>query len=474
MQPMDRGRADPQGAQKAEEARTAGVVASLRRRLLSGGAWSFASRVLGAFTTLASNILLARLLSPQGLGAYFLAFSLVTAASLLSLMGLDQAVVRFLGESVGLNQFERARRVLRKVLTLGMLGALALGLLYLSFGYFVELFLLHAPELVQVTGLVALWMVVLAMQLLLAETFRGLHDIRLASIFFSLANGVLLTAFLGVLWLLEGEADLAVVILLAVGSNLVSVILAAVLLYRRVASFPSGSEADSTMGFGKIIRIGLPLMVFNMSLLVLSQGWVDLWILSAFHPEEVVAVFGAAARMGVLVAMPILVVNSVVSPLIAQMYAQGRQQELEHALRAAATLAAILAFVALLGFVMLGGPILGLVFGDYYRAGAMALALLSIAQFVNVWVGPSGIFLTMAGHQTAAMVITIAGGLVMIVAGIGLAGPYGATGVAAATAAGVIVTNVSYWLVVKRKTGIWTHAGLRGFSSLLSIAKRAT
>jgi hypothetical protein len=61
----------------------------------------------------------------------------------------------------------------------------------------------------------------------------------------------------------------------------------------------------------------------------------------------------------------------------------------------------------------------------------------------------------------------------MIVAGIGLAGPYGATGVAVATAAGVIVTNVSYWLVVKRKTGIWTHAGLRGFSSLIRIARRA-
>jgi len=467
---MNAERPEPQVAQK--ESSSAGVVASLKRRLLSGGAWAFGSRVVGAFTTLASNVLLAWLLPPQSLGAYFLAFSIVTATSLLSLMGLDQAVVRFLGESIGLNQFQRARRVLRKVLVLGTLGAVAVGVVYLFLGHFVGLFLLHAPQLVQVTGLIALWMVVLAGQLLLAETFRGLHDIRLASIFFSLANGVLLTASLGVLWLLEGEASLAVVILLAAGSNFVSMVLAAGLLYRRVASFPLKGTADDTIGYGSVLRIGLPLMVVNMALLVLGQGWVDLWILSAFRSAEEVAIFGAAARLGVLVAMPILVVNSVVSPLIAQMYAQERPQELEHTLRAAATLAAIPAFAALVGCVLVGGPILGLIFGDYYRAGAMALALLSFAQFINVWVGPSGSMLTMAGHQTAAMVITIVGGLVMIIAGLGLAGPYGATGVAVATAAGVIVTNLSYWLVAKRKTGVWTHAGLRGFSFLARVVKR--
>jgi O-antigen/teichoic acid export membrane protein len=317
-------------------------------------------------------------------------------------------------------------------------------------------------------------MVVLAVQLLLAETFRGLHDIRLASIFFNLVNGALLAIFLGVLWLLKGQASLPVVILLAAGSNFVAVLLAAGLLYRKVASFPSGHATSDIVGFGGLVRVGLPLLVVNMSLLILAQGYVDMWILSAFRSEEEVAVFGAAARIGFLVAMPMQVVNSVVSPLIAQMYAQGRQQELQPTLRAVATLASVPAFAALVGFVLLGGAILGLVFGDFYRVGAMALVLLSIAQFINVWVGPAGTTLVMAGHQTVAMVITIAGGLVMIAGGLWLAGPYGVTGVAVATAAGIIVTNLSYWLVARRRTGMWTHAGFRGFSFLARIAKRAT
>jgi O-antigen/teichoic acid export membrane protein len=43
-----------------------------------------------AFAVLASNAMLARLLSPQDLGAFFLAFSIVWVGSLLGSLGLDK------------------------------------------------------------------------------------------------------------------------------------------------------------------------------------------------------------------------------------------------------------------------------------------------------------------------------------------------------------------------------------------------
>src|SRR3712207_7383116 len=44
----------------------------LKRRLLRGGGWAFGGKMLIAFTGLASSALLARLLTPEGLGTYFL------------------------------------------------------------------------------------------------------------------------------------------------------------------------------------------------------------------------------------------------------------------------------------------------------------------------------------------------------------------------------------------------------------------
>ena len=49
----------------------------LKRRLLTGGAWASGGKFVATLTAFATNALLARLLSPQDFGAYFLAFSVV-------------------------------------------------------------------------------------------------------------------------------------------------------------------------------------------------------------------------------------------------------------------------------------------------------------------------------------------------------------------------------------------------------------
>ena len=67
----------------------------------------------GKMITAASNVLvsslLARLLSPEGFGAFGLAFSLTTGGARMSQLGLQQASVRLIAESMGRGQPGRAR-----------------------------------------------------------------------------------------------------------------------------------------------------------------------------------------------------------------------------------------------------------------------------------------------------------------------------------------------------------------------------
>jgi O-antigen/teichoic acid export membrane protein len=160
--------------------------------------------------------------------------------------------------------------------------------------------------------------------------------------------------------------------------------------------------------------------------------------------------------------MPLMILSLVVTPLIAEMYAQRRRTELERTLRTMATLGSIPASLVLATFVLLGGPILGLVYGDYYRTGATVLALLSLGQLVNVWTGCCTTTLMMTGHQLAMMTITMVCGSLTIVAILLVVGPYGSTGVAVATAAGLGLRNILMWLGARAATGMWTHAGLAG------------
>lgn len=449
---------------------------ALRERLLSGGAWALVGRTGAAFSQVAINALLARLLSPQDLGTYFLAFSVISLGSVAGWLGLDQAGVRFVAESLGLGEYRRARQSVGKVVWFGLLGATGVGLAYLLVGDLIGERLFHSPALVAVTGLVAAWMAITSLQSLVASTFRGFHDIRLAAVFGASVSGIgllpggLMVLSLGFVLLLEGSSSLALVLLLAILAGITSALTAGLMLHRKTAALPPRGEDD--VRASEMLRVAWPLLVTNLTLFAITQ--VDIWILGAFRSSEEVAVYGAAARVVLLVAMPLQIMNAVVPPLIAEMYAQGRERALERTLRPMATLAGIPALVVLVGFILLGGPLLGLVYGEYFSAGARVLVLLSVGQIVSVWVGSCAITLAMTGRQALLMGITLSCGVATVLAGLALVGGYGSEGVAVAAAGGLALQNLLLWLAARYAIGIWTHLGFAALPGFIkSVARDA-
>ena len=88
----------------------------------------------------------------------------------------------------------------------------------------------------QVMGLVAVWVMALTFQSLLAEVFRGFHDIRLASLFSGLSTTVFAMLMFVGLWLVQGHADLDQIILVMVIAGLSSVALSTLLLGKRLTA----------------------------------------------------------------------------------------------------------------------------------------------------------------------------------------------------------------------------------------------
>src|SRR5829696_3572839 len=135
--------------------RAASARQLLKRRLLSGSTWAFGAKILVALSGLISSALLARLLTPQALGTYFLAFSILNVGTSLGALGLTGTVVRLVAQGMGLNLFGRVRRVIGVVLGVGTLGALGVGLAYLLFGDDLAETVFNAPALAAITVLLA-------------------------------------------------------------------------------------------------------------------------------------------------------------------------------------------------------------------------------------------------------------------------------------------------------------------------------
>jgi len=300
-------------------------------------------------------------------------------------------------------------------------------------------------------------------QRLLAEIFRGFHDIRLASFFekflTSLVSALLFTA----VWSIQGQAEISEVILIGIVAGASTTLIAGVLLKGRLGSL--GVESDPEVR--NVLAIAWPLWITSLTFIIITQA--DLWILGMFRPQDEVAIYGTALRVVGLIAMPISIVNAVVPPLISEMYVNGSRDKLERTLRGIATVSGFPSFLGLLGIVIFSDSILALVFGEFYRTGATVLVILCIGQFANVWAGACGLTMMMTGLQVPIMAISIVSALVTITGAVLLVQPYGSVGVALSSMTALIFQNIMLLTYVKRKRGFWTHMDMSLFVQFLRM-----
>ena len=152
-----------------------------KRRLRMGAVWVVLTRTLGVGVTMLVNIVLARWLTPSDFGNFLLLSSVLALASVLAMLGLNTALVRYVAESLGRKDIERARQSLRLVTAIASISIVSVA------GLFALVFSLDGGRLLRfptVTGLVPMAvtsLVLLSVLQLIAEACRSLHEIRLAS-----------------------------------------------------------------------------------------------------------------------------------------------------------------------------------------------------------------------------------------------------------------------------------------------------
>jgi O-antigen/teichoic acid export membrane protein len=453
---------------------------TLRRRLLSGSTWALGGKIAAATIGIITNGVLTRLLTKQEFGVYLLAFSIISVGAVIGSLGLPKTVLRFVAENMTLGQPGRARRAIYTALGLGVLGALCISLAYLFIvGDLVSRYLFDSSALVAVIGLTAGWIAISTMQEIMAETFRGFHDIRMATLFGGLATGgksaglimrVMLLACLVLLLATVGHTDLRTVMLASIGAGAASSLLAALFLHKRISSL-GAQGMENPISAGDELRDAFPILIISLTSFILLSA-ADLWILAYFRSDADVAVYGAAARLVALIAMPLLLTNLVLPPIIAEMYAQGRTAELEGTLRSFSTLSGVPSLLVLIVFMLLGGPILGVVYGSGYQSAAMVLVLLSAGKLAAVWAGSCGAVLQFTGHQGSMLRVNLLTSPLFIIGALLVVRDYGPVGIASMTAAITVLQNAALVLVAKRKTGMWTCVSLSPSRLRKSLPKR--
>lgn len=420
-------------------------------RLVAGASWAFGGKAVSATSVVAINALLAHLCPPAEIGNYFLLQSLVVVTAVLAQLGLGQTATRLVASFLGAGQTSQIRGAIHSVFYWGVAGGIIVGVPFC----FIVRWLGFEIDLSVIS---MLWMIGLAWQTLLAETLRGFHDIRKATIFGGVLTNLVICGMLLGWWLWQGKSTLEVPLILRVLGEAVSILLAAIALSRVYHSHVPARDSGIPILENQILVLAFPVMISNLVLFSFSQ--VDIWILGILQTPFDLAVYGAAAKLVVLISLPLLTLNSVLAPIIAELHARRQRARLERTLRAVAGLACLPAVLIFLALTFFGGPILRFLYGDPYESGAILLMILGMGQIFIVITGPCALTLLMTGRQKLLMNISILSGVLTVLMAVALVLSFGSLGVAVAIATGTIGQNLLMLFSAKRTLGIWTYPRL--------------
>lgn len=180
---------------------------------------------------------------------------------------------------------------------------------------------------------------------------------------------------------------------------------------------------------------------------------LDLLFLSTLLSHEELAIFGVCTRVFALVSFGVATVYAVTLPDIFESEAMQDRAGFSRKIGDANLVAAGLAALLFVGIVMFG-PLLLMLFGPGFAAGAVPLAILSLALVVRSALGPAALVLSIHNRPYASLPAVGVGIGTLFAANLFLVPRLGLTGAALAALLAITLWSLALWFTALKLAGV--------------------
>lgn len=450
------------------------VTDSLKGTIVHGAIWSLGGRFVAIACNFVLTVVLARGLAPSDYGAYFIATTTIVLVSGVGALGMDEIVVRFTAIRVSENDSTGVGQVIWRCLGIVVTGTLinCVGFWLIAPAFFT--FALKMHDLADYIVILTLWLFFAALQRQLSETFRGLSDIRLATLFggirnIGILNAVVTCAATFVLWTFD-NLSLFTALLVMLCTSVLIVSVSGIVLLNHLDGTSRKSKTDTYSKFGFWFALQEGWLIWLGALLLMLNGSIGAWLAGAFDTAAHVALFGAAAKFALLLATPATIVGAVLPPIVAELHAAGNMERLARVVRSVVGVVLVPCFALLLIVIFLGNPLLRILLGTYYAGAYPLLVLLSVAQIINVAAGAWVFVSIMTGGKRELAFGSTGAVILQLIVTIPLGLNFGVLGVAIGVCASLVISNIFGTVLVWRRLRIWTFAMPR-WADLMEVSR---
>lgn len=430
----------------------------MKKKLLKGGAWVLLGQAGTALSQILIAILLARLLAPEDYGAFQVIQRIIMFGALVASFGMGWAIVRAVAEALSRENNLLALRQVKSILAIVVVCSAIVDLLYLFYGTKVSNNYLHI-DLSQEMYFVIVLIFLTAMQQVLPEGFRGMHDLKFASLLSGPVVNLLFLIGVMSLALMEGVNLSSTLWSLSVSTGLV-VIVSFIYLQRKLVNLPPlGSVQNSYTRLTKDNLVaGYSFTATNLVNFFVTQS--DLWIVAAYFSVQDAAYYAAASRLAFLMSAPAMLANGTLRPTIVSLWSEGDKAKLQSILRTVSTGSVALTLLPLVILAFYGSWVMELFFGSFYRDGGNALFIISLGWFSLLIFGPAGTLMMLVGKQKQYFYCTLLSAVIFLLAALVLPDYFAVQGVAGAVALGTFANSALAAFYVWRVMGIKTFCYL--------------
>lgn len=417
--------------------------------VFSGSIISFSAKIIALLLGLLLSLIISKYYGARELGIYSLIVSFFSITLILSMLGMNTSILRFIPEEIAKYSLKSAYKLFFKLFNITIISSLFISLIVYLFADSIAVQIFNKSYLYPVFLIASIFIVFQSLGILSISTIRALKDIKLYSLFQIIMPLIqILTLFIIISFFSYSEFD-------SVYSLMFSYFIVFFISLYYVLKLFNKKEPDgklSNLSTKSVIFTSLPMMLSTaMSLIILQT---DILMLGAMVEAEQVGIYAIIVKLATLTIFLLTSVNVVIAPKISELFYSGKIIELKKLLLKTTSLISIFTLPIVLILIFFGKEILE-IFGKEFTIGYSALIILLIGQIINILAGPVEFFLNMTGHQKNLNYIVITSAIINIILNFILIPKYGFMGAAFASMVSLSLSKIISLIYINKIFGFY-------------------
>jgi O-antigen/teichoic acid export membrane protein len=412
----------------------------------SGAAIVGFGNIAGTLLKYVGNFIIQRGFGVAIFGLYSLGLSFAMLIASLFNMGLDNAMLRYIPIYRGKQNPGALRGLV--IFCTALVGAAGIAGAVLMIVFTPVLVALRhvakdTPMLTTIFILMAPMIPLLCMQTVWFGGLQGFKAFKLRVLSQRLVPAVALIVLL--LVVLVFSRHIKGVLIATLLSTLLGTVLSLFYLFRLVARQSKQHSGDYEMR--EWLGFATPNFLTSVTDTVLES--TDTLLLAFFSVSSFgIGQYAAAIKYSNFIPLPLISLNTMFAPTIAELHSKGEFQKLEAMFKVVTRWTIILSLPIFIVTTVFSASLLAISGAGFIGAWPLLIAF-SLGGIINAGTGCVGYMLLMTGHQKLSFVNSVAGIVVNVILGVILTPRYGAMGTAVSTGLAVVVLNLARLLQVR-------------------------